>query len=738
MGKSLPFRFYHIFIFLLLTPPLSSAPKDTFYQRFLSHRAAISSCGFRLEGSPAETRAFSYLRDTLKKQNLSMEELDFSAMRDGHSFSRILSVTLPGAAPNLLILAIPLSQEESLSSGEETEPDGIALALSLIEEWGHTPPPASLRILFLGGDTGRGEGIGSRFYLQHFQTTSPTLMLYLHLPRIPSLLEIQTGTRGLSSPALPLRLFLHAFDSKGIELLLRGSQNQLYRMGVPVSPTPLGPFLRAQIAALGIRGNPYTHANPPATKDWIEAFQEGFQSFLSQYGALDLSSSPLEWDTHYILFHWGQKFLLLDEMSMVGTLLGVLTVSFILAFLRRKQTLRYLSTLFRNFWNLPFFFLLLFLFLSIGTWTLRVIEQIRFPLWEYAPLLHFLLKLSTATFLFSLFFHTLHKLPLARRGSFYSASSILFFFVNILVFSLIDIALCYYFLWGFLCSWGFSFFKRKRMKLLFLLIAPLLLYLISYDLFSAPELPMIRVLLTSSTGNFLLAFMLLPFLLMLIRIDFLLRHPASHKPGWGVKSIILLSGALTLGLLGYLLSFSPFHDRPIPVFWREVADFESGTHSLALSCVTYLQEGSFPYRTSRIEIPPRSRKVETSLPMVEDPIQLQVRETSFLNRTTYHLTVTSTVPATLIECSIEAPEDTVIYGSNFPLARTVGTRFSSIFIGKNPPQPLSLVLTLPEKISFTLHLTLHSRPRGLPALGEGYQLVNPEYTIKKRVRIERG
>jgi len=736
MGKDSPFVFY-LYILLILAPPLSSAPKDPLYQRFLSHRTAISSCGFRMEGSNEENRVFSYLRDTLKKQALSVEELDFSAMRNGHSFSRILSVTLPGETPNLLILAIPLSQEESLSSEEETDPDGIALALSLIEEWEHTPPPASLRILFLGGDTGRGEGIGSRFFLQIFQTTAPTLLLYLHLPRIPSLLEIQTGTRGLSSPALPLRLFLHAFDSKGIELLLRGSRNQLYRMGVPVSPTPLGPFLRAQIAALGIRGTPYSQAHPPATKDWMEGFREGFQSFLSQYGALDLSNSPLEWDTHYILFHWGQKFLLLDEMSMVGTLLGVLTVSFILAFLRRKQTLRYLSTLLRNFWNLPFFFLLLFLFLSLGTWMLRIIEQIRFPLWEYAPLLHFLLKLSTATFLFSFFFHTLHKLPLARRGSFYSASSILFFFVNILVFSLIDIALCYYFLWGFLCSWGFSFFKKKRMKLLFLFIAPLLLYRITHDLFTAPELPMIRVLLTSSTGNFLLAFMLLPFLLMVIRIDFLLRHPASHKPGWGVKSIILLSGALTLGLSGYLLSFSPFHTRPIPVQWKEVVDFESGTHSLDLSSIAYLQEGNFPYGTSRIEIPPQSRRVETFLPMVEDPIQLQVRETSFLNRSTYHLTITSTVPFSQIDCTIEAPEDMVIYGSNFPITRRIGTRFSSIFIGKNPPQPLPLILTLPQKIPFTLHIRVHSRPRGLPSLGEGYQVVNPEYTIRKSVRIER-
>ena len=737
------FRFTHggflYYFFLLFILPLSGAEQDPFYQRFVLHRSSVSACGPRLEGSKEEAQAFNYLKNTLKKYNLHLEELDFSTMRDGHSFSRILSVTIPGKSPNSLFLVIPMSQEMPRSFSVETDPDGISLALCMIEEWAQNPPPASLKILFLGGDTGVGEGIGSRFFLQTFQTTTPPLILYLHLTNIPSVLDIQTGARGLVSPALPLGLLLKAFESTGIEISLSGSRNQLYRMGVPLSPTPLGPFLRAQIPALGIKGNPYhteTTANAPitATKDWVQGFKEGFQSFLSQYGDLDFSDSPLEWDTHYIPIRWGKKIRLLDETTMVGILLGVLTLSFVLSFARRKQTLRYLNTLLRHFWNLPFLFLLQFLFLSIGTWVLKWIEQLRFPLWEYTPSLHFLLKLSSATFLFSLFFHTLHRLPLAKRGRFYSASSILFFFVNILVFSLINIALCYYFLWGFLCSLGFSFFRRKRIKLLFLLIAPILFYRITYDLFVIPELPMIRVLLFSSTGNILLAFMLLPFILMAIRIDFLIRHPASHKPGWGLRSIVLFSGALTFGISAYLLFYTPFSVQPIPIQWKETLDVESGTHSLTLSSITYLKEGTYPYGTFRIEIPPHSKKVETFLPRGEDPLQVQVKQTSFLERTTYHFMFTSNLPFYLMDCTIEASEDTVIYGSNFPITPEVGTRKTKVFIGRNPPQPVSLILTLPRRKPFTVNITLYSHPQGLPSFGEG--VVNQEYIVQKRVRIE--
>lgn len=718
-----------------------SADKDSFYPGFVLHRNALDTCGLRLEGSKEEAQAFRYIRNILQKYHLSVEELDFSTMRDGHSFSSILSITIPGKSPNFLFLVVPMSQEMPPSFLVGPHSDGISLTLSLIEEWIRVPPPASIKILFLGGDTGEGEGIGSKFFLQTFRATSPTLVLYMHLSEIPSVLEIQTGTKGLLSPALPLELFLKGFDSKGIELFLPGSRNQLYRMGVPVSPTPLGPFLRAQIPVLGIKGNPCQPSSPDSrisiTEEWVQGFRDGFQTFLSLYGSLDFSDSSLEWDTHYIPVPLGKKIYLLSETTMVGILLGVLTATFILAFIRRKQTLRYLYTLFRNFWNLPFFFLILLLFLTIGTWMLKGIEQVRFPLWEYAPMLHFLLKLSSATFLFSLFFHTLHRLPLAKRGSFYSAASILFFFVNILVFSLINIALCYYFLWGFLCSLGFSFFKRKRMKFLFLLSAPLLLYWITYDLFITPELPMIRVLLFSSTGNILLAFMILPFLLMVIRIDFLLRHPASHKPGWGVKSFLLLSGAMTFGLTGYLFTFSPFHTRPVPVQWKETLDFETGTHSLSLSSIAFLKAGTYPYGTSQFEIPPQSKKVEIFLPMGKDPLQVQIQKNTFLNRTTYHVQFTSDFSPRLIECVIEALEDMVIYGSNFPITPELGTHRTRVFFGKNPPLPLSLILTLPKEIPFILHLKAHFQPMELPSFGEGYQVVNPEYTILKSVRIER-
>ncbi|MCX7787470.1 MAG: hypothetical protein N2442_07220 [Spirochaetes bacterium] len=723
-------------LLICLIRSLTGAEKESFHQRFLLHRNGLQACGFRLEGSKEEEKAFSYLRETLRNHNLIVEELDFSAMRDGHSFSKILSVSLSGHSPNALVLAIPMSQEKSPTSRMETDSDGIALVLALMEEWAQTPPPTSMNILFLGGDTGLGEGIGSKFFLQTFQSKNPALVLYLHLPKIPAILEMQTGTKGLLSPALPLELFLKSFDSKRMKLSLSGNRNQLYRMGVPVSPTPLGPFLRAQVPALGITGNPYGTSQPPALPEWLQGFQDGFHFFLSQYGALDLASSPLEWDSHYLSFHWGQQFLLLAEPTMVGILLGVLTISFILAFVRRKQTLRYLYTLLRNLWNLPFFFFLLFLFLSVGTWLLRWIEQVRFPIWEYTPLLHFLLKLSSATFLFSLFFHTLHRLPLAKRGSFYSASSILFFFVNIIVFSLINIALCYYFLWGFLCSLGFSFFKRKRTKLLFLVLAPSLLYGFTYDLFMTPELPMVRVLLFSNTGNILLAFMLLPFLLMFIRIDYLLRHPSSHKPGWGVKSIILLSGTMTLGLSGYLLSFFPFHNRPIPIYWKETLDAETETHSLVLSSLHNLREGIYTYGSSRLEIPPQSKQVEILLPLEKDPLQIQVLTTTFLNRTTYRFMITSTLPPSRIDCAIEASNTLVIYGSNFPITHDVETRWTKVFFGKNPPQPLSLTLTLPKNQPFTMNFTVYAEPQEIPFFGEGYQVVNPEYTIRKRIRIE--
>jgi len=711
------------------------AALKTLTERFETHKTNLSQFFPRKEGSLEEKNAFLYIRNVLEKRDLNLEERDFSTMRGGHSFSQILSVFIPGKSPNRVMFAVPLSQEET---GEDpmvphqAGSDGIALALSLIEEWGQKPPPSSILFLFLGGDTGYGEGIGSRLFLQDFYASHPTVLFYLNLPTIPSRLVIQTGSRNSVTPAFLIQPLLRFLSQSRLPFILPESKNQLYRMGVPVNPTPLGPYLREGVAALGLAyDQDASRQHALALEDWLFGMEQTLFHFIESFG----TSFPGDWDTHYLIFRIGSKFLFIDEMETVSILLVVLSICAVVAYIRKRQTLRYIRTLLRNLWNLPLIFLIIFFFLVLGTSIIRGIERLRAPLWYYAPFLHFSLKILFSVFLFSLASHALHRLPLARKGSFYSAASLLFFFVNILIFSFINIALCYYFLWGFLCAMGFSFFRSKIAKSLFFVLSPLWLYRITFDIFTQTELPMIRILLTSLHGNILLSFMLLPFFLMIIRIDFLLRHPVYKKIGWGIKSTFVLSGIGTVFLIGYLLSYSPFQNKLIPVLYREKVDFIAQEHVLTLESALPFPEITLWYNSLSLPVLEGKRIFETSLPLPEDPITIDIVKNPFLDRATYRITLSSTLSTHGLSIRLHSPIGEALYASNFPFTREMGGEWTTIHVGKNPPIPLVLVCTVPRQSVWKLEIVLSAEPKELPVLEGSYTFTQQEYLVRKEVLL---
>ncbi|MFQ3620316.1 MAG: hypothetical protein SNJ78_05140 [Spirochaetales bacterium] len=711
--------------FLPAEPPV----EEKAFERFLYHRKNLLKIGVRKEGSREEAEAFSYLTKVFKDLPFPFRMQDFSNMQSGHSFSQIAYVTIQGQSDNLVLLSLPFSEEDS-----PTGVDGIALALTLVETYRETPPPSSLQVVFLGGDTGKGEGIGSQLFLQTFHPPPSTLLLYLKLSHLASKILLETGTPGLLSPALPIDLGLKAFQGSGIPVGVLSSRTLLFRLNINHPPTPLRPFLQNGIPALGILSAPsLSYADDEEIKNRFVPLYKGFVLFLHQFGAMDFSTKPLEWDTHYEVFQIQNTTYMLGETWMVGILLGFVSFGTLVAFLRKKQTLRYIRTMIHNFWDLPLLFIFLLLFLYLGTGLVQLLEDLRYPLWEYTPFHHFIFKLSSSTFFFSLFFHLIHRLPLSKRGSFYSAASILFFFLNVIIFSFIDISLSYYFLWGFLCSFGFSFFRNKGLKLLFLLIAPFWLYKLTYDVFSDPEYPLVRLLLKSFAGNVFLAFMLLPLLLMIIRLDFLVRHPSSKKAGWGIKSVISLSAILSVGIGVYLLLFEPFKNNPIPVNIEKTIDLVSSKHIVSLKAKAPLAEGLYLFEPYVLPIPNPTTQMDIQLPLPEDPLTISFHKESFLDRTRYFFTLNSDSPIEEIYWLMEFNRETAPYGANFPLTR--GVQQTRMHIGRNPTLPLRVTITVPKHASFSIDLEVRATLQTLPNFGKEYVILNPKYRLRKRLEL---
>ena len=364
---------------------------------------------------------------------------------------------------------------------------------------------------------------------------------------------------------------------------------------------------------------------------------------------------------------------------------------------------RYLQTIFRNFWNLPVLYALIFVFLLAATFFLEALLALRsFPsIWERYPLLFFLLKLAAALFLFSLMFQQLKRLPISKNGSFYSASTLLFFLIDTALMAVFNLSFSYYFLWAFLFSFLFSILRIRALKFLAVLISPYWLIKATVDIFSLPELAISHVLLFSRLqGNLLLAFFTLPFLLMLIRIDFLIRHPIKGKRSFAINSLSFFTGFFTIGVAAFLFTYQPFDTAsPQPVHIAESLDTDSGEHYMELSSPAPLGDFSLRRGNEIYSASTRERSYRFALSSPESVFELSARSSSFLDRDLYRLSYTAKkIRPGMVNLKLIFPREPLLYDSNFPYAIDPQNRSIDIFIGKNPPSPLIVELAFPHAV----------------------------------------
>ena len=241
--------------------------------------------------------------------------------------------------------------------------------------------------------------------------------------------------------------------------------------------------------------------------------------------------------------------------------------------------MRYARLVGRYAWALLVLLGLAFFFFFIATALLQGIMDFRnFPtLWHHAPGSYFILKIVLSVFLFAFVFQSLRNLPFPRSGSFYSASALFLLFLDVLLLSVFDVSFTFYFLWGFLSAFLFAIARWPALKLLFMLAAPLWLVVALVELFVAEELTAARALLLSPvTGNLIFAFVLLPFLLMLIRIDFMMHQRLRLPHGSTLRLTVLGSAAAAVLFSSALVFLEPFTaERPHPVGVFEVIDQSS-------------------------------------------------------------------------------------------------------------------------------------------------------------------
>jgi len=695
--------------------------------RAADHLSKIQAMYPRLEATEGEAAVLDYAAQVAQNAGLTSRARSFEGFEDGHSFSHIVDVTVPGERPDTLIIAVPANHEVATPLSRDGS-SAVAVALSFMQRLAKERPPVTVHFLFLGAERGPSSpyALGSRLFLSHFFAASPSAVLYLDFHGFSATPTIETGGRGRVTPAWMLKSLTHASRIAGVDARASQTRNQVFRAGLADAPPAISVYLADDIPAIGLSDvTGSTGQLEPSA--WFGNVLSLLAAFTDQLG----DGVKTTWDSHYLFFQNGPLFLIIGEQPYVVLLLVILAVTLAYALAFRHRVERYVRTVFRNIWNIPLLVLVMFVLFLAATLLVNGFLRLRnFPsLWHFTPLSYFFMKLFLTTFLFALAFQWLRKLPISRNGSFYSAATLIILLIDVFALGLFNIAYSFYFMWAFICAFFFSTFRYRLLKFFALLLSPLWLVVAAVNIFQIPELRAGRILLLSPLiGNVVVALVLLPFLLMTIRLDFLVRHPIVGRRSFAIKLLTAGSGMVTVAFVIFVIVFTPFDPaHPQPVRATESINVDTGRKELLLSSPAPLGTLTVRFGNSSYSISTRNRDHSVTLSYLAPDLSARTETDQFLARSKQTVVVSSPRRLYRLDLSLESDSPILIFDSLFPYRLSPSDQRARFETGLFPPNPFTLDFTVPA--TFTGNLTVYA---ALLGTSEPVSIDRPDMRVSGR------
>ena len=690
-------RFFFAAVIILCTAG-QTASGQSLPTSFIETYQYIASIPSRPEGSPSEKETVDFIIRYLESQEIPYTATGFGELSGTHSYSESIEISIPGTTPDEIVVLAPLNSRES-SSIPGNGSINLALALELAKVFSGKESRLSLRILISGAEYGEEEAypIGSRAFLSSYFPEGNTAVLYLDFESPPETINIRGGDRGFVAPYWLLDRCTKGLDSEQVSFRIRGNENQFYRLGVAANPAPIAPYLESGYPAVSFHS-----ANAVLPSDEIAGFADSFTRFVD--GLLGYQSNPTVWDRHYLFFQFGNISLIVGERSYLITLSCIAALLILYPILLSKRFRSYVSSIIRNFWALPMLLVLTFLLLLVSTFLVEGLSLLKgYPdYWTKQPGVFFLLKLVTAVFLFSLLSQYVRRLPFPKRGRFYSAAALLVLISDIFLLGVVDISLAYYVLWACVWAFLFSLAPNRGLKGLCLLISPVWLIKAAYDMLTIPALEIAeQMILTRTSGNLLIAFILFPFLLMLIRLDFMFRHPRKKTKRLLLTVTFITLGLSCGGLITYLALLKPFSAEDLqPVQAAETQNLTKGLSFLELTSPAALGELEIetPSETFPVAVSSRAYTLET--PLRNELVELESNVSKFLGRATYRVSINSQGLPSSVGFTLRSNDEIIMYDASFPFT-FLTAKVVEIHIGRYPPNPLVVEFTVPEDLAGT-------------------------------------
>lgn len=651
----------------------------------------IREIGPRPEGSEGEQRLFAYIQEELENQNIPYRFLEFDTSGVEHSFSRVLRAGLPGGRDQRLTIAVPVNpddQDLDANSGD------VAMALSLLVSSSRDLLPVGLEVVFLGAVPPDAPGPGTRLYLESYYLDPPAAVILLLNASSGEDLTVQGATGGIVAPPWLLQRVYSAARSLGIPATVPSTAEQFFEVAFSEADSPLSPFLAAGIPSVALAGAPgipspdlpMAHLLP----EIVDSFSQGI---------------PGTWDRHYLLFGGAPE----GNLAIVGeesyVLLTFAAASFLLfvGVMVRRRVDRYLVTIRRHIFIVPLLLVTLALSYLAGSGLVALVTSWRnFPtLVSYRPVLFFGLKAFTAVALFIGIYRVLRGRLLSRNSSFYSAATLLLLTIGVVVMAAINFSLVWYPLWALIFGLVFSLVPSRGLKVFAFLAAPLpfLAALFSALLSQEPRAAAFLVV-PDLWGNLLLAVISLPFLLMVIRIDLLLRHPIRGRTNIATEVLAYGSALAAAGCLVWASVYSPFNaERPQPVSLVERIDQDRNLHELVVESPAPLGSLRLEYGGETLTVDTDSRVTIFSLPPPNPVVTLEAEGSAFLTRKRHLLEIDAPENPRGLEVRLVSAEPLLVYDAAYPYEMAAENRVAVFDIGASPPMPFEMDLILPGELS---------------------------------------
>ena len=654
-----------------------------------AHAEAIRNNYPRLENSPGERQTVSYIREVLDTLNASYQITGFEDFEGGYSYSSSIDVQIPGNATDTLFIFVPIDHAEDRTPDMDGSAS-VAAALAFTEAALRENSPISYRVVFLGAESGDpATPLGTRNFLRRF--FPETALGGIYLDANDAIPVVETGGGGETAPSWLVRAVADASRRAGMTPRVQSGINQLHRMGFSTERRALVDLLGAGVPTVAVSSVPDQFGPSPVAETAVS-----LANLIGSVADELRLGIPTEWDRHYLYVGVGRRQIVIPEYVYLPLLIATVFATLLYALVARRQLAKYLRTIGRNSWNLPVLFVLIFLFLSAGTLLLDLFLLVRrFPtLWESFPSSYVGLKLSLSVLLFSLAAQLLRHLPLSKNGSFYSAAAIFVLFTDVVLASILNVTLGSYFLWAYLFSFFFSIVPRRVPKLLLLMFAPIPMVVAAIQVLAIPELRFAETLLLSTRGNLLLSFVTLPFLLMLIRLDFLVRHPVAGRRSYALGIVTVVAAGFTAVLVVFIFIRPVFTEaRPQPIEVVERIDYEAFTRDLDVRSPAPLGEFEIEFLGETEQVSTRAREWTRSVQRIPDVLSLRLSTVDFLDRNQARLTVDSPTPLDSVKILLSSESPMTIYDVDLPYRLSQDRLSASIFVGRRPPLPLEINYT---------------------------------------------